>query len=279
VSGDFLAEIGRERLEQVRREASHMPLERLREEAEARRGETRSFLAAVRRAEGAPIQVIAEAKQASPSAGTIREGYDPAALAVAYVEAGASAVSVLTEPARFRGSIQHLAEVRVRVEAPLLLKDFVVHERQLYEGRAYGADAALLIVGLLAPGQLRDYAALCAEIGLEALVEIHEARELDAALSVPGAIGVNNRDLRTLEVRRGHAESILPRIPAERVRIAESGYREREEILALERAGADAVLIGEALLRHGDVRAGFVHLFGARERSGAGGAGEAGGKR
>jgi indole-3-glycerol phosphate synthase len=276
VSGDFLAEIGRERLEQVRREASHMPLERLREEAEARRGETRSFLAAVRRAEGAPIQVIAEAKQASPSAGTIREGYDPAALAAAYVEAGASAISVLTEPARFRGSIQHLAEVRVRVEAPLLLKDFVVHERQLYEGRAYGADAALLIVGLLAPGQLRDYAALCAEIGLEALVEIHEARELDAALSVPGAIGVNNRDLRTLEVRRGHAESILPRIPAERVRIAESGYREREEILGLERIGADAVLIGEALLRHGDVRAGFVHLFGARERSGAGGAGEPG---
>jgi indole-3-glycerol phosphate synthase len=277
VSGEFLAEIGRERLEQVRHEASHMPLERLREEAEARRGETRSFLGALRRAEGAPIQVIAEAKQASPSAGTIREGYDPASLAVAYVEAGASAVSVLTEPSRFRGSIQHLAEVRVRVEVPLLLKDFVVHERQLYEARAYGADAALLIVGLLAPGQLRDYAALCAEIGLEALVEIHEARELDTALSVPGAIGVNNRDLRTLEVRRGHAESILPRIPEERVRVAESGYREREEILGLERIGADAILIGEALLRHGDVRAGFVHLFGARERSGAGGAGEAGG--
>lgn len=277
MSGDFLAEIGRERLDWVRREASHMPLERLREEAEARRGETRSFLNAVRRAAGAPIQVIAEVKQASPSAGTIREGYDPAALALAYVEAGASAVSVLTEPARFRGSIQHLAEVRVRVDVPLLLKDFVVHERQLYEARAYGADAALLIVGLLAPGQLRDYAALCSEIGLEALVEIHEARELDAALSVPGAVGVNNRDLRTLEVRRGHAESILPRIPAERVRVAESGYREREEILGLERIGADAVLIGEALLRHGDVRAGFVHLFGARERSGAGGAGEAGG--
>ncbi|HEU4335073.1 MAG TPA: indole-3-glycerol phosphate synthase TrpC [Candidatus Eisenbacteria bacterium] len=280
MSGDFLAEIGRERLERVRRDASRVPLERLREEAEARRGDRRSLLAAVRRTQGAPIQVIAEAKQASPSAGTIREGYDPAALAAAYLEAGASAISVLTEPERFRGSIEHLAAVRARVEAPLLLKDFVVHERQLYEARARGADAALLIVGLLAPGQLRDYAALCAEIGLEVLVEVHEARELDRALSAPGpaAIGVNNRDLRTLEVRRGHAESILPRVPADRVRIAESGYREREEILGLERIGADAVLIGEALLRHGDVRAGFVHLFGARERSGAGGDGEAGGK-
>jgi anthranilate phosphoribosyltransferase len=160
VSGDFLAEIGRERLERVRRDASRVPLERLREEAEARRGEGRSLLAAVRRAEGAPIQVIAEAKKASPSVGTIREEYDPASLATAYVEAGASAISVLTEPERFRGSIEHLAAVRARVEAPLLLKDFVVHERQIYEARARGADAALLIVALLAPGQLRDYAAL-----------------------------------------------------------------------------------------------------------------------
>jgi indole-3-glycerol phosphate synthase len=201
-------------------------------------------------------------KQASPSAGEIRPEYDPAGLAERYVEAGAAAISVLTEPDRFRGSIAHLAEVRSRVGVPVLLKDFVVDERQLYEARARGADAALLIVALLPGAQLRDYAALAVDLGLDPLLEIHEARELDAALSVPGAIGVNNRDLKTLEMRRGHAESILPRVPADRVRVAESGYRSREEIAALERSGADAVLVGEALLRHEDVRAGFAALFG-----------------
>jgi indole-3-glycerol phosphate synthase len=120
-------------------------------------------------------------------------------------------------------------------------------------------------VGLLSTGQLRDYAILCAELGLDALVEVHDERELDRALAVPGAIGVNNRDLRTLEVRRGHAESLIPRIPADRVRIAESGYKSREEMERLEAVGADAVLIGETLLRQGDVRAAFEALFGARE--------------
>jgi indole-3-glycerol phosphate synthase len=263
VSGDFLAMIGRERLEQVRAEAGRVPLAALRAEAESRRGERRSFLDALRRPPGAPLRAIAEVKQASPSAGTIRESYDPAGIAASYAEAGASAISVLTEPRRFRGSVDDLARVRERVALPLLLKDFVVDERQLFEGRARGADAALLIVGLLSEEQLRDYAAISVEIGLDPLIEIHEAAELETALLVPGAIGVNNRDLRTLAVRRGHAESLLPRIPADRVRIAESGYRTREEMERLEELGADAVLVGEVLLRQGDVKLGFETLFGS----------------
>jgi len=267
VSGDFLAVIGRERLERVRADAARIPLAALRAEAESRRGERRSFLDALRRPAGARLRVIAEVKRASPSAGTIRASYDPGTIAAEYAEAGAAAISVLTEPNRFLGSVDDLAKVRERVALPLLLKDFVVDERQLFEGRARGADATLLIVGLLSAGQLRDYATLCAELGLDALVEVHDEGELDRALAVPGAIaiGVNNRDLRTLEVRRGHAESLIPRIPADRVRIAESGYKSREEMERLEAVGADAVLIGETLLRQGDVRAAFEALFGTRE--------------
>lgn len=266
MSGDFLAVMGRERLERVRDDARRIPLATLRAEAEARRGERRSFLDALRRPAGARLRAIAEVKRASPSAGTIRADYDPAGIAARYEEAGAAAISVLTEPNRFRGSIDDLARVRDRVALPLLLKDFVVDERQLYEARARGADAALLIVGLLDVRQLGDYAALCGGLGLDALVEIHEASELDRALSVPGAIGINNRDLRTLEVRRGHAEALLARIPPERVRVAESGYRARAEIERLESLGADAVLIGESLLRQDDVQAGFAALFGSSEQ-------------
>lgn len=265
MSGDFLAVIGRERLERVREDARRIPLAALRSEAESRRGDRRSFLDAVRRPAGARLRAIAEVKQASPSAGTIRAAYDPSGIAEEYAEAGASAISVLTEPNRFRGSIEDLARVRERVSVPVLLKDFVVDERQLYEARARGADAALLIVGLLDARQLADYAALCLGLGLDPLVEIHEASELDRALSVPGAIGVNNRDLRTLAVRKGHAESLLERIPPERVRVAESGYKTRAEIERLEELGADAVLIGESLLRQGDVRAAFAAVFGTSE--------------
>ena len=267
MSGDFLAVIGRERLERVREDARRIPLATLRSEAESRHEDRRSFLDALRRPSGARLRAIAEVKQASPSAGAIVDGakYDPSGIAERYVEAGAAAISVLTEPNRFRGSIEHLVSVRDRVSVPVLLKDFVVDERQLYEARARGADAALLIVGLLDERQLNDYAALCVGIGLDPLIEIHEADELDRALSVPGAIGVNNRDLRTLSVRKGHAERLLERIPPDRVRVAESGYRTRAEIERLEELGADAVLIGESLLRQGDVRAALQALIGPAE--------------
>jgi indole-3-glycerol phosphate synthase len=259
---DFLAAMARERLESVLRDGAREPVAGLRTRAEERRGEKRSFEAALRRGPGQPLRVVAELKRASPSAGVLQTSFDPAALAKEYEACGASAVSVLTEPSRFLGSIEDLERVRGAVSIPVLLKDFIVHERQIYEGAARGADAALLIVAMLEPDQLRDYATLVVELGMTALVEVHEERELDRAMSLPGAIGVNNRDLRDLAIRRGHAERLLARIPADRVRVGESGYRTRSEIDALARAGADAVLIGETLLRAATPREAFEELFG-----------------
>lgn len=246
---DFLAGMARERLERVQLDERHISMKEIRGRAEA--GATvRPFLEALRRPPGAPLRVIAEVKRSSPSAGTLRAAYDPAGIAASYEDAGAAAISVLTEPSRFGGSVEDLARVRDRVGVPVLLKDFVVHERQVYEARAYGADAALLIVALLSAGQLRDYAALMREIGLTPLVEILDPTEIDRALEVSGAaIGVNNRDLRTLEMRRGHAEAMLPLIPEDRVRVGESGYGTRADLEGLARVGADAALVGESLLR------------------------------
>ena len=246
---DFLAGMARERLERVQLDERRISTKEIRSRAEA--GATvRPFLEALRRPSGGPLRVIAEVKRSSPSAGTLREAYDAAGIAASYEEAGAAAISVLTEPSRFHGSVEDLARVRDRVRVPVLLKDFVVHERQIYEARAMGADAALLIVALLGAGQLRDYAALMREIGLTPLVEILDRKEIDRALEIPGAaLGVNNRDLRTLEMRRGHAESLLPLLPEDRVRIGESGYGTREGLEALARTGADAALVGESLLR------------------------------
>ncbi|HET9250781.1 MAG TPA: indole-3-glycerol phosphate synthase TrpC [Candidatus Eisenbacteria bacterium] len=246
---DFLAAMARERLEEVRGGERRVSTSELRRRAEAAEP-PRSFGDAVRRPADAPLRVIAEVKRSSPSAGALREPYDPAGLGAAYEEAGASAISVLTEPSRFGGAVEDVTRVRERVRVPILLKDFVVHERQIFEARAHGADAALLIVALLSAVQLRDYVSLMRDIGLTPLIEILERREVDVALEVEEAvIGVNNRDLRTLAMRRGFAESILPLIPADRVRVGESGYGTRADLEALERSGADAALVGESLLR------------------------------
>jgi len=260
---DFLRTIVAERLERVRRDAETGPSRAaLRADAEARRDERRPFLAALRREPGAPIRAIAEVKRASPSAGMLQPDYDPAALAREYEACGAAAVSVLTEPVRFLGSMDDLAAVREAVSIPALLKDFVVHERQIYEAGARGADAALLIVAALDARQLGDYAALLVELGIAPLVEVHDRGEIETALSVPGAIGVNNRDLRTLAMRPGHAEELLPLLPTDRVRVAESGYKDREAIDRVARLGADAVLVGETLLRAERAAMAFAQLFG-----------------
>ncbi len=259
---DFLSAVARERRERVLRDERARSTRDLRDAAEARRGDARDFEGALRRPPGGGLRVIAEVKQASPSAGVLRPDYDPAATAAASEAAGAAAVSVLTEPARFRGSVEHLAAVRARVGLPVLAKDFVVHERQILEARAHGADAVLLIVALLPGSQLADYAALAREVGLAPLLESFDERQLERAAAVPGVLGVNNRDLRTLGVERGRAERLLAAAPPGRVRVAESGYRERAEIEALERLGIDGVLIGETLLRAESMEEAFASLFG-----------------
>ena len=246
---DFLAVMARERLDRVRLAERRISTSELRSRAEAAAA-ARPFQDALRRPAGSPLRVIAEVKRSSPTAGVLRKRYDPASIGAEYEEAGAAAISVLTEPDRFGGSVEDLERVRERVRVPVLLKDFVVHERQLYEARAHGADAALLIVALLSPGQLRDYTALMREMGLTPLIEILDPRDIEPALEAEEAVlGVNNRDLRTLAMRRGWAESILPLLPPDRVRVGESGYGTRADLETLERAGADAALVGESLLR------------------------------
>lgn len=220
----------------------------------------RPFAAALRR-EG--LSVIAEAKRASPSAGIIRDPFDPAAIARAGERGGAAALSVLTEGSCFLGSLDHLRRAREAVRLPVLRKDFIVDEYQVYESAAAGADAILLIAELLDSRRLRDYLALAKNLGLACLVEAHGKRELERALQAgAGIVGVNNRDLKTLRVDLRASLELLPLIPAGRVRVSESGIRSAEDAARLRAAGADALLVGEALLRSGDIAAKIEELAG-----------------
>jgi indole-3-glycerol phosphate synthase len=202
---------------------------------------------------GGPCRIVAEVKRASPSAGAIRAGLDAPAQARAYAAAGAAAISVLTDGPGFGGSLADLAAVRAAVDVPLLRKDFVVDAYQLLEARAHGADAALLIVAALDPGALRRLVEACDELGLAALVEVHDAPEVEVALRAGARlVGVNNRDLRTFVVDLATSERLLPSLPAEVRGVAESGVRTAEDARRLRRAGAANLLVGEALVRAAD---------------------------
>jgi indole-3-glycerol phosphate synthase len=202
---------------------------------------------------GGPVRVIAEVKRASPSAGTIDASVDAPSLAARYAAAGAAAVSVLTDGPAFGGSLDDLAAARAAVEVPLLRKDFVVDRYQLLEARAWGADAALLIVAALPGDALRRLHEACLELGLSALVEVHDEREAEAALAAgAGIVGVNNRDLRTFRVDLAATERVLPLLPADVAGVSESGIRGAAEVRRLRAAGAANFLVGEALVRAPD---------------------------
>ncbi len=202
---------------------------------------------------GGPARVVAEVKRASPSAGAIRAGLDAPAQARAYSAAGAAAISVLTDGPGFGGSLADLAAVRAAVDVPLLRKDFVLDRYQLLEARAHGADAALLIVAALDAATLRRLLDASGELGLAALVEVHDASELDVALAAGARIvGVNNRNLATFAVDLAVSEALLPRLPASVRGVAESGVRTAEDARRLRRAGAANLLVGEALVRAPD---------------------------
>ena len=199
------------------------------------------------------LAVIAEVKRASPSKGALAAIPDPADLAARYAAGGAAAISVLTEQRRFGGSLADLVAVRAAVPTPLLRKDFVVTEYQLWEGRAAGADLALLIVAALSQAQLTGFLALGAELGLTCLVEAHTAEEVRRALDAGAAlIGVNNRDLKTLEVDLSHFEELAELVGDRAVKVAESGILSVADAARMRAAGADAVLVGELLVRSGD---------------------------
>jgi len=199
------------------------------------------------------ISVIAEVKRSSPSKGALAPIVDPAGLAASYAEAGAAVISVLTEQRRFGGTLADLDLVRSSVELPILRKDFMIDEYQFYEARAHGADVILLIVAALSKNQLDDYFHLSKELGMRALIEVHTPGELESALSIsPEIVGVNSRNLKTLEVDTQAFAQLIPQIPSSIARVAESGISSRADVEFAHEHGATAILVGEALVRSGN---------------------------
>ena len=243
---DLLAAIvaATQRMVEVRagRESIH-DLERRAAAARAPRG----FKAALSRTDR--LNVIAECKRRSPSRGVLKADYDPALIARSYERAGAAAISVLTEPAFFDGHLDHLAAVRQAVELPVLRKDFIIDRYQILEARAAGADAILLIVAALTPSMLRDLHRHAVDADLDVLVEIHDVRELTAALDAGASlVGVNNRNLRTLVVDTDVSRQAIDLIPDDVIAVAESGLKTADDLRDLKAAAYDAFLVGERLM-------------------------------
>jgi len=197
------------------------------------------------------ISLIAEIKKSSPSSGIIRQDFNHIEIAKAYQECGVQAISVLTEEDFFSGSILYLKEVKNLTEVPVLRKDFILEQYQVYESRFYGADALLLIAGLLTQDELAQFSALALELGMDALVEVHDEKELRKVLKLKSVsfIGINNRSLRTLEVDPKTVEKLFPLIPKEKVVVVESGIKNSQDVLFLKILGVSAVLIGTAFMQ------------------------------
>jgi indole-3-glycerol phosphate synthase len=245
----ILDDIVRDKRADLERAKAAMPLAALQQRPlfQAARRDFRAALVARRRA------IIAEVKKASPSKGVIRADFDPVAIATRYAAAGAAALSVLTEERYFQGHLDHLAAVRAAVDVPLLRKDFLFDPYQLYEARAYGADAVLLIVAILPDDRLHALRQVADELSLTALVEVHDGDELARAVRCGARlVGINNRDLRTFHTTLETTERLVPRVPSDVVVVAESGIEAVTDIERLERAGVGAFLIGEAFMRAAD---------------------------
>jgi indole-3-glycerol phosphate synthase len=221
----------------------------------------RDFFAAL--AKPGPIRLIAEVKKASPSAGVIREDFDPVAIAQIYEQHGASCLSVLTDEPHFQGHLDYLVAVRASVGLPVLRKDFVLDSYQVVEARAAGADAVLLIAECLDDCNLRKLHNEIVELGMTPLVEIYDPENLPRVLEAGATlIGVNNRDLRTFKVDLEHTLRLRPGIPAECVMVSESGVKTHADVERLEAVGVDAILVGESLMREADIGAAVDRLLG-----------------
>ena len=242
-------------------------------------GERRDFVAALRppksRSAAVPpalpaLALIAEVKKASPSAGVICKDFDPVRIAREYEAAGASCLSVLTDAKFFQGSLDHLRQIRAAVKLPLLRKDFIIDERQILEAIEWGADAILLIVAILTDEQLKKFHSLAVEAGLAALVEVHDEIELERAMKMGASlIGVNNRDLQTFKVDLATTGKLAAKLfssPVTRhssLLVAESGIHTRADVERLKKCGANAILVGESLMRGGDIKSKVHELIGA----------------
>jgi indole-3-glycerol phosphate synthase len=202
------------------------------------------------------IGLIAEVKRASPSGGLIRDPFEPAAIARAYEEAGASCLSVLTDAPYFQGTPEHLAEARKACSLPVLRKDFMIDPWQVFESRAMGADCILLILAALSDAQANELEDVARSLDMSVLAEVHDERELDRALGLnTRLIGINNRDLRSLRTDLATAERLVPHVPADRIPVAESGLRNAEDVRRMAHVGARCILVGEHLLRQPDLTA------------------------
>ena len=225
----------------------------------------RGFVDAIRQSHD--VALIAEIKKASPSAGVIREDFEPVELAATYAEAGATCLSCLTDEPFFQGRLEHLVSIRQQVERPVLRKDFLLERYQLLEARVAGADAVLLIAECLEQCQLRDLYFAAAELGLDVLLEIYEPENLERALDLdPPLLGINNRNLKTFETDLGHTLRVGADVPETTMLVAESGIRSREDVECLAAGGVKAILVGETLMRAESVAGKTAELVGVPRR-------------
>ena len=257
---DVLREIVEHKRSELERAKSAVPpqeLQRRLADAPAVRG----FAAAL--AARSPVALIAEVKRASPSAGVIRGDIDPVIVGRAYEQCGAACLSVLTDEKFFQGSLDDLVQVRQAVSVPVLRKDFLIDRYQVLEARAAGADCVLLIAECLDNCRLRELYFYASELGMDALVEIYDAEHLDRVLELePAIVGINNRDLRTFATDLNHTLELAPRAAAQTILVSESGIRTGDDVARLRAAGVRAILVGETLMRSGNVAATIADLLG-----------------
>ncbi|MBE0466870.1 MAG: indole-3-glycerol phosphate synthase TrpC [Candidatus Desulforudis sp.] len=256
----MLNKIVASKLEEVQTNRRIRSLEAVKRAAEAG-PETRSLKRALVEKPG--VSLIAELKRQSPSAGLIRSDFDPVLIAGVYERAGAAAISVLTDHQYFGGRPEYLNQVRRAVGLPLLRKDFIVSDYQVYESRALGADAILLIAAVLDDSRLREYQELADALGMECLVEVHDLPELERTVASGATlIGINNRNLRIFKTDLATSRELAAQLPPEALKVSESGIRNRGDVLELESYGFDAVLVGETLMRAPDIAAQVRELLG-----------------
>jgi indole-3-glycerol phosphate synthase len=249
--GTILDKIVASKRREVEEAKARMPAAEL-ERRLAEAGPARDFRAALDRP--GSVQVLAEVKKASPSAGVLRADFDPVAIARTYEAHGAAAISVLTDEPFFQGRLEYLTAIRKAVQLPLLRKDFILERYQLLEARVAGADAVLLIVEVLDGPTLPRLLREAGELGLQTLVELYDAENLPRVIdSGAGVIGINNRDLRSFVTRLEHTLELAPRIPTDRCLVSESGIRTHDDVERLRKAGVRAVLVGESLIRAPDI--------------------------
>jgi indole-3-glycerol phosphate synthase len=268
-------------VEQKKREVAQLPARLIAvgdlRDAMLEHGERRDFIAALRKPNRGDIALIAEVKKASPSMGVICKDFDAVRIAKEHEAAGASCLSVLTDEKFFQGSLDYLRQIRAAVKLPLLRKDFIIDERQILEAIEWGADAILLIVAILTDEQLSKFHSLASEAGLAVLVEVHDEEELERALKIsPAIIGVNNRNLKTFKVDLATTERLAAKLksgtgfqPVQNrqdacptLLVAESGIHSRADVKRLKMCGAGAILVGESLMKQGDIGAKVRELIG-----------------